>query len=754
MSQLQSLSEEQVKAAFFYDAPVCILAGAGSGKTRVITHRIAYLVKEHHVPAYQIMGVTFTNKAAREMRERVEKLLPISGKDVILGTFHGLAAKFLRYYGNIIGIDKDFLIYDEDDATRLIKNIIKERYQVDKDELKLLTSKVLKLRGKDSIDDGDVKHEKAFKLTQIYQERLDKIGAVDFMGLLKKFLQLLKSEEGSRVIGQKVRHLVVDEYQDINDIQAQIVYCLAKNAQSVAVVGDDDQSIYGWRGASAKYMQQFLDTFEGAKLYRLVDNYRSTKPILDCANGVISHNKDRLGKELHAINAEGTPVRLNRHYRDTEEARQVVEKACGLFDQYGAQLNIAVLMRTNAQSRPLEEALHRARMPYRMVGGMKFYDRKEIKDILSTMRAVLNQNSDVDFLRTLNAVPLGIGKKTQETLTNYAGNNDLSFFQTISDEAHQLSALGNTRAKNKIDNLIELIGEMRSEMIRVLPDGEVLIMRADEALIYVIDKFGFLKRLEEKDHEDKEARIENIEQLVQSAVAFVEEADRYQNPNDAQSFLENVALVSKDESVAEEAGSKKGLVTLMTLHAAKGLEFDCVFLVGLEEGVLPHARSLGELDDKRQNALEEERRLMYVGITRAKSMLYLSYCQDRFMHGKSVSTLPSRFLKELPSHTIHESDSWLLSQVNNKLSIDNRIKRAHEKPYEKPKLPLNDYQVEYDLDTLDNVDYAPGKRCYHNTYQEGNVLSVTKVGRMLRVKVRFDDDGQVRTIMASHLKPL
>lgn len=761
MPDNKSLSLEQEQAALTFDAPICILAGAGSGKTRVITHRIAHLVKEYKVSPRQILGVTFTNKAAREMRERVEKLLPSMGHEVLLGTFHGLAARFLRYYGDLVLVDRDFLIYDEDDSSRLIKNIIKERYDLSKEELSSETKKVLRMRDLDKHESQEITAagERIALILDIYQERLQKIGALDFSSLLKKFLALLENEDGQRLICERVRHLVVDEYQDINAIQAKIVHIMAKNADSVAIVGDDDQSIYGWRGASAHYMQKFLDDFQNSKLFRLEENYRSTKPILDCANAVIANNKERLGKNLRSISGDGPLIRLNRHFRDIQEATSVVEQSLKLFERYGSNFDVAVLMRTNAQSRPLEEALHKARIPYRMVGGMRFYDRKEIKDILAALRAVIYNHSDVDILRLLNALPFGIGKKTQEELSSYAGQNSLSFFEAMNDDDHQRSALGNTRSRKKITDLLSLLDSIRSELITTLADGEVRIMRADEALIYIIDRFGFVSRLENKNDDEAEGRLENIEQLVQAAVSFVEQAESYGEPNDAQSFLENVALISKDESVENEPGAILGTITLMTLHAAKGLEFDGVFLVGLEEGVLPHSRSLhGGDEEKRKSAIEEERRLLYVGMTRARQRLFLSYCQERFLHGKTSPSAPSRFLRELLKESIEPSDRWILNQLGTVFSpqaretFSQKLSLPKIAPRPSPQVYQDAYQIEYDGEPAKSEVFNAGDRVYHSSYENGQVLSSSGLGRMARVKVKFYGDNQVRTIMASHLR--
>lgn len=760
MSFKKSLSQEQQEAAFMCEVPVCILAGAGSGKTRVITHRIAHLVKNKGVRPEHILGVTFTNKAAREMRERVEHLLPALGNLVLLGTFHGMAARFLRSYGELVRVPRDFLIYDEDDAIRLIKKIIKERYVLSKEEIAHEVKLVLKRREAPLEIQNTAKSERIDSILEIYQERLLKTGAVDFSGLLVKFLELLEHEEGARILCSRARHIVVDEYQDINAVQARIVHILARSAESVAIVGDDDQSIYGWRGASAHYMQHFLTSFNNARLFRLEDNYRSTKQILDGANGLIAHNKERLGKNLRSILGEGPEVRVRQHYRDSQEAQIVIEQCLRLFEQYGSQFEIAVLMRTNAQSRPLEEALHRARMPYRMVGGMRFYDRKEIKDILAALRIVLHQHSDVDMMRLLNAMPLGIGKKTQDALSIYAGTNNLSVFETMYDNEHQENALGGGRSKKKLNSLVELLAEMREEMVRVLPDGEVTILRADEAIIYVIDKFGIAQRLEQKNDDESEGRLENIEQLVQAAVSFVEEAEEQSMPADAQAFLENIALISQDESVVSEGNASMGTVTLMTLHAAKGLEFDGVFLVGLEEGVLPHSRALnGSDEEKQRSALEEERRLLYVGMTRAKKHLLMSFCQERFLHGKTMPSIPSRFLREIPIDVIHESDRFLLSgfksRLINKDTFYNLQKSRNLQSAPKPAFDRT--QVVYDdPDMAENHAKAmkKGARVYHQSYQQGYIVSLSGFGPHTRAQVRFDEDGLMRTIMLSHLRVL
>ena len=766
MAYTSALSIEQQQAALMIDAPICILAGAGSGKTRVITHRIAHLVKDVGVDPRSIMGLTFTNKAAREMRERVERLLPYQGNEILLGTFHGIAARFLRYYGDFVGVQNDFLIYDEDDVTRLIKKILKERYELAKDEVNAEVKKVMRFRDSDQIErEKTATSERAEQILQLYRERLKKIGALDFSSLLYKFYELISHEEGLKKVSSRVRHLLVDEYQDTNALQSNIVHTLAKHCDSVAIVGDDDQSIYGWRGASAHFMQKFLTDFPNAKLYRLEDNYRSTKPILDAANALIAHNKERLGKTLRSISGDGPLLRLSKHYRDNQEATSVIEQSMQLFERYGSKFEIAVLMRTNAQSRALEEALHKARLPYRMIGGMRFYDRKEIKDILAALRSVIYNNSDVDLLRVLDSLPLGIGKKTQDALSYYAGNHGLSFFDVMLDERQCEQALGSSRARKKISEFVNSLQEMRREMVQTLPDGEVKILRADEALIYVIDRFGIAAKLEQKNDDESESRLENIEQLVQAAVSFVEEAESLGMPSDAQAFLENVALISKDESVAENQSANIGTITLMTLHAAKGLEFDGVFLVGLEEGVLPHSRSLYGTDEAARNlALEEERRLLYVGMTRAKKRLFISYCQERFLHGKTSISAPSRFLKEIPKSCFEGSDHYLLERLKgenferaivSEKSWTSNSKEFFSKPRKEIDKGDSSYQIEYEDEYFQSsLSLKAGARVNHATYGHGKILAINGVGKMMRGHVKFDNDGLVRTIMVSHLRAL
>lgn len=647
MDILQNLSPEQRDAAIEIDVPVCILAGAGSGKTRVITHRIAYLVEHIKVNPYHILGVTFTNKAAKEMKERVQKLLPLEGISVNLGTFHGLAARFLRFYGHLVDVPEDFLIYDEDDCEKLIKKIIKQYFKLDKDETKTQINRVLRAKDQDKITGLD---QRTAQILDIYYEEMIKAGAIDFNGLLRKFLALLQNDQGFSIMKSRVLHLMVDEFQDINETQSQIVNLLAKGAKTCAIVGDDDQSIYGWRGASAQYMHNFLTDFPKSKLYRLEENYRSTEPILTCANHIISHNKERLGKNLRSMSGEGQKVSVRRFFKDSQEARSVVEEAIRQFGFLGLGSQIAVLMRTNAQSRAFEEALHKARMPYRMIGGMRFYDRKEIRDVLAGLKCILYPKSDVDLIRLWQALPFGIGALTQNKIIALSKDQGISLFEASKQFI----------SNKKVASFLNTLSQITEQVIISKPNGQKEILRADEALVLAIESFGFARYYKSIGDEEALGRLENIEQLVQASANFVSDSRSNNEPCDAQAFMENVSLVSKDES-QEGEGQSFGTLTLLSIHAAKGLEFDCVFLVGLEEGILPHSRSLEGFDEKRRiESLEEERRLMYVGITRAKSRLFLSYCMERYHYGKTTICLPSRFLSEIPLEAIKPEERFLL----------------------------------------------------------------------------------------------
>ena len=762
------LNRTQYLAATTLDAPLCILAGAGTGKTRVITHRIAHLIERGAWPE-SIMGLTFTNKAASEMRERVEHLVPGLAHRVWLGTFHGLSARLLRRFGAYVGVNPSFLIYDQDDAHRLLRKIAVEQLNLSRDYLAFYVDQVEKWQNEGlwpsqvelSIDG---RMNRAKELYELYWHQMSAIGAIDFNGLLLKWRELLKHEEAGAQLRAQFKHILVDEYQDTNPIQAEIVLLLGKEASSIAIVGDDDQSIYSWRGAKPHNMQEFLDHMPNAKLIKLEHNYRSTSTILQAANGVISRNASRIGKNLEAVNGEGELVRLIRMFTDRHEADLIVRMIeTETFRGYSLS-DFAILMRTNAQSRPFEESLRRAKLPYRLVGGTKFYDRKEVKDVLSTLKAAINPRSDVDLLRSITAVPRGIGDTSLKKAQEEAQKRNVSLMEVLlSKEALEHSGVGS----KAVVKMLEFANRLQEFGLRVAggktqtaatqpiqgdlwaeagaPVTSTLhkeepALNAEQAISLAIEVSGVGERLNADKSDEAQDRLENLGQLVSAAQQYVEEALLNRQPADALGFLEATALLSTTEDLNRDT-TYEGAVTLMTLHAAKGLEFDTVFMVGMEEYGFPHSRALEEGADKSQ--LEEERRLAYVGMTRARKRLYLTYAQRRMIRGTVKPRVPTRFLRELPRHVVSGDTNFHTEEVS--------------------VAPLEDFEppvsrgtrVELDPEyapTGDGVALRTGARVWHATFGSGRVIDARGSGHLARATVRFDHDGKQRAIIAKYLR--
>ncbi|MEI6805546.1 MAG: UvrD-helicase domain-containing protein [Myxococcaceae bacterium] len=627
----QLLSPSQYLAATTLDAPICILAGAGTGKTRVITHRIAYLISQGVRPD-SILGLTFTNKAAQEMRERVEHLLPGVSRSVELGTFHGLSAKLLRKYGHFIGVFPSFVIYDSDDSGKLLKEIALVRLNLSKDYLSFYETQLENWQNEGILPDqvsthGDQRLMRAKELYALYCERLQEIGALDFNSILTKMRELVRHPEGLLALSSRFRHILVDEYQDTNIVQSEIVYALGKKADSIAIVGDDDQSIYGWRGAKPYNLEDFLAKMPGSKLIKLEENYRSTTAILNTANAVISNNDRRLGKNLVSVSGMGNLVRVIKTTNDRYEAELVVHHIEQKVRQ-GKSLNeVAILMRANSQSRSFEEALRYARLPYRLVGGTKFYDRKEIKDILSTLRAAVNSKSDLDLVRAILGSKQGVGATSLSKAQSHASAQGLTLNTVFLSKEELVKAGISGKTAEKIRAFAESLMDLGKANLN-----------AAEAITRALEISGREEKLEEE-------RLENIEQLISAAQQYVDDCEIYDQDASALGFLENTALLSSVDEMKTDT-SHTGAVTLMTLHAAKGLEFNSVFMVGMEEYGFPHARALEE--DAKPEQLEEERRLAYVGMTRARQDLVLTYATRRLIRGQIKGRAPSRFLRELP----------------------------------------------------------------------------------------------------------
>jgi DNA helicase-2/ATP-dependent DNA helicase PcrA len=628
------LNPEQITAVKHSDGPLLIMAGAGSGKTRVLTCRIAYLLEQGVLP-YQILAITFTNKAAAEMRERVNKMVGAQARGIWLSTFHAFCAKFLRIeIENIAGYKRNFVIYDSGDSKVLIKSCLKELNLDDKlyppsgTQAAISNAKNLLLDVRAFAQQADNFHaEKVAEIYKLYQQKLQANNALDFDDLLMVAVQILQQFPAVREKYQrKFQYILVDEYQDTNRAQYLLTSILAATHHNICVVGDADQSIYGWRGADINNILDFKKDYPEAETIKLEQNYRSTKTILNAANAVIEQNAGRLPKSLWTENQDGERITCYQALNEREEAKFVVDMVTKLNTVYRRPYgNMAVLYRTNAQSRALEEAFVRCGIPYVIVGGVKFYDRKEIRDLLSYLRVIFNPEDALSLLRILNVPRRGIGDTTVGRLTEYAARQGVPLFDVVSnsDPVPGVQA----RAKQQLELLAILLFNLIGKA-QTLPVADLIDL--------VLQESGYLEELEKEQTPQADARIENLRELLTVAKEFAS-ADMEDN---LENFLSHVALVA-DIDTAELADER---VTLMTLHSAKGLEFPVVFITGLEEGIFPHSRTLMD-----ETELAEERRLCYVGLTRAQQKLYLCYTTMRTLYGNTVMYAPSRFLSEIPA---------------------------------------------------------------------------------------------------------
>lgn len=634
---LDELNPQQREAVLYTEAPLLVLAGAGSGKTRVITYKIVYLVKELDVPEDSILGVTFTNKAAGEMKTRVARLLEKEVSDVWLGTFHATAAKILRRYGPYVGINNNFSILDEDDQVNLIKEVISE---LNLDIKRYPPGGFIERisRAKESLIDPVTYGEFVesyyesivAKVYQKYQEKLIQNQALDFDDLLMYLVKLFRENEKILSYYQnKFRYILVDEYQDTNYAQYVIVFLLAQAHRRLTVVGDDDQAIYSWRGADIRNILEFEKDFPGAKVIRLEQNYRSTQNILEAANKVIAHNKFRKGKNLWTDNEIGSKIKLYIAKDEIAEANFVAREIILLQKRENLNFgDFAVFYRTHAQSRALEEAMIKNGIPYRIIGGIKFYQRKEIKDILAYLRFLINQYDGISLKRIINTPRRGIGDATISKIIDYANQKGLDYLEAMK-HLIDTGELGKKVSK-EVEKFIELIESLIAYS---------RLHSIEDTIIEVLDRTGYIKELSELQTATAQMRIENVEELISVA----KEYSRQSEDLTLESFLNYISLMSDIDTLEEENSS----VVLMTIHSAKGLEFPVVFMTGMEEGVFPHSLSMGEKEE-----LEEERRLCYVGMTRAKRYLYLTSAEIRTLYGHTNSNELSRFIKEIPEDYI------------------------------------------------------------------------------------------------------
>jgi len=638
MDFAKHLNPPQKDAVLHGEGPLLILAGAGSGKTRVITHRIANLIHNHGIRPWNILAVTFTNKAAREMAERVQRLLG-GGDSPLIATFHAACGRILRRDIHHLGFQSSFAIYDDRDSERLLKDILKE---MDLDDKKFAPKAIgariddWKNRGLfpediDSVATGDIYNARLVQIYAAYQERLKKCNALDFGDMLIQTVRLLADfPEVRQRYQERFQWILVDEYQDTNPVQYRLIQLLAGERRNLCVVGDDDQSIYSWRGADIRNILEFEKDFPGVRVIRLEQNYRSTATILTAAGEVVKQNYGRKGKALWTENPAGEKIRYERVESDREEAR-FVGREIGRLRAHGVPLEeMAVFYRTNAQSRLVEESLVGEALPYHIVGGVRFYARMEIKDILAYLRVLDNPADEVSLKRIINVPARGIGHTTVDRISELAGQQGVTFHEamTLAIEGSVLTA----SPRGKVAGFAAMLAGFREQ------SGSLGLPQLAQT---VMQESGYLPRLKESRDPDDAERLENLEQLLAAMEEFVEK-----NPEAGLSeFLEQVSLVSD----LEQGETGKPSVTLMTLHAAKGLEFKAVFMIGMEERLFPHVRSLDDLD-----GMEEERRLCYVGMTRARERLYLLNARRRYLFGQEQTNPPSRFLKDIPENLIDD----------------------------------------------------------------------------------------------------
>ena len=636
---LNDLNPMQRRAAETLEGPVLILAGAGSGKTRTLTYRVANLL-EHGVKAWHILALTFTNKAAREMRERIERLAGADAGEAWIGTFHSICCRILRRDIEKLGYERSFTIYDDDDQQRVIKAVLKE---LDIDE-KFLPPKAVSADISDAKNrllspdewlqrrSGDYRSQKTHDVMTRYEQRLRAANALDFDDLLVKTLQLFVEHPPVLEYYQsRFQYVHVDEYQDTNYAQYQLVSLITRKSRNLCVVGDDDQSIYGWRGADIRNILDFEKDFPDATVIKLEQNYRSTANILDAANQIIAHNEGRKEKELWTEDGEGEKITLYAAADERDEAAWICQRIRQLQRGGTPYGSIAILYRMHALSRVLEETLMRAGIPYHVYGGTRFYDRREVRDVLAYLRVIQNPADDISLSRIINVPKRAIGDSTVEQLTQYARQNDMSLYAAVAAPPDTLSS----RARKSVNDFSSLI-------VSLLLAKETLPL--SELVQKVIDDSGLIAQYQKEENEENQARIENIREFMGAVTEFEQKSE----DKSLFAFLENVALVTE----LDNQDSAPSFVTMMTLHSAKGLEYDAVFMSGMEEGIFPSARAMQE-----DNRVEEERRLCYVGVTRARKLLHLSYARRRMLFNQMQFNAPSCFLQEIPKRLIREEQS-------------------------------------------------------------------------------------------------
>jgi len=735
---LNDLNDAQREAVTAEDTHALILAGAGSGKTRVLIHRIAWLTQVMGFSPYNVLAVTFTNKASNEMRGRIEALVGQQAAGLTMGTFHGIAYRLLRQHYQEVGLPQTFQILDSDDQKRVIKRLLKameleESQWPHKQIQAFINGEKEEGRRPHHIDIGHNPFvAKMVEVYRAYEEQCQRSGLVDFAELLLRAHELwLKNPQILAHYQARYKHILVDEFQDTNSLQYAWLRVLAGATGKLFVVGDDDQSIYGWRGAKVENIRQFDEDFSSVKVVRLEQNYRSTGTILKAANSLISHNRSRMGKELWSSGEEGDLIKVYEAFNEIDEARYVCNQIETWCENGGSRSEVAVLYRSNAQSRVMEQALMQAQIPYRVYGGLRFYDRAEIKDVLSYLRLLVNREDDAAFERAYNHPPRGIGQKTADTIREVARHNEIPLWQA----AEQLVEQGLTaRAKTSVQSFMSLIEELSSQ---------VSGLSLEDQMLKVVSRSGLQAHFEKDSSEQGKGRIENIDELINAASQFKQsnaqtqvdgvqseaqvvregvdsvaqvdgtllQTPQYENP--LADFLAQAAL----EAGEQQADEWESSVQLMTLHAAKGLEFPLVFMIGVEEGLFPSQRT--HEDPAR---LEEERRLAYVGVTRAEKQLMITFANRRRMHGSEFYPTPSRFIKEIPDEYL----DFVRLSGSVRPTLEPGVMSRH---------------LQADLAAENQTGFSAGEHVFHQKFGDGVVMSMEGSGEHARVNVNFTHAG-------------
>lgn len=748
---LEELNPKQKEAVMQTEGPCLVIAGAGSGKTKVLTYKISYLMKEKNVKPWNILAITFTNKAANEMKERVQALVGDAINDIWLGTFHSICVRILRKFIDRIGFDHSFAIFDSSDQKTLIKNCMKE-LNIDP---KLFTEKsilaeisnakndMLTPEKYEEIANGDYRREITSKVYYLYQKKLRENNAIDFDDIINFTINILtENPDILEYYTEKFKYVLVDEYQDTNKSQFMLVSLLASRYGNITVVGDNDQSIYRFRGADITNILNFEKDFPGSKIVKLEQNYRCTGNILKAANEVIKHNENKYDKKLWTENEEGALPFVFCGEDEYEEASFIVQEINKLKrEEYYKYSDFVVLYRMNSQSRAIEDVLRREDIPYKIVGGLKFYERKEIKDIIAYLRLIANPSDNLSLERIINEPKRGVGKTSIENIEKMAAENGISMYQIIKEA----------------DKYIPRIYNNTREFITVIEELRTLDVPISELIKQTLNKTGYTKALKDENTVEAESRIENLEEFLTVAMEFEKEAAE----NSLTEFLESISLSSDTDNIEDT----NNMVTLMTLHSAKGLEYPVVFLVGMEDGIFPGHKSMDNPED-----IEEERRLFYVGITRAEHNLYFTLANKRTIFGSTSYNPPSRFIKEIPKELLDgyeeafavrekEDDfadskySWnykkepasnVVSYKVNENELSKMINKQSEFSFRTAESFLNNLNKKKNSGTVDLSKYKVGQKVFHKKFGEGIITKLEQEADDIKVDIEFNKFGHKR----------